>query len=206
MSRDKFISDNLYNMRERFKRNHSEHLPDAGNESAAPQSNSEDAENIRSFSSRNELSETTAAKAQTPNTHVPRLPQISPSGASSETARERRDLEGRLLRDLNFVESEEDFIRQHSQNMSKFKSVIERLLTELNDKDQLDARKLNQLRIEYFQAYGKFDSSLAHNSLNKVSGTMHTAQNQPASPWPLAAAIISGALIISLAMFWMFGV
>ena len=200
MSRDKFISDDLYNMRERFKRNHSELLPDA------PHSDGETPENIRSFSSRNESSETTAAKAQTHTTHIPRLPQISASGENSETARERRDLEGRLLRDLNFVESEEDFIRKHSENMSKFKSVIERLLAELTDLDQLDARKLNQLRIEYFQAYGKFDSSLAHNSLNKTSGTTQTAQSQPASSWPLAAAIISGALIISLAMFWMFGV
>ena len=208
MSRDKFISDDLYNMRERFKRNHSERSPETAPDRKNIPAAENDSEPVKSFASRQESPSAAdaAADANVPEkTHISRLPQIVTAGDNSDTARERRELEGKMLRDLSFIESETTFIREHTMTLEKFRTTIERLLDELSNRERLDERKISQLRSEYFQACGRFESSINHNGHRQNSNTASTVQTPAANQWALATAIIISALIVSFTMLWLFG-
>ena len=116
-----------------------------------------------------------------------------------------KELEGKILRDLSFIESETAFIREHSMTLEKFRNTIERLLDELTGQDRPDERKICQLRIEYFQACGRFESSMSHNGQSQNSKTIQSASSPASSQWALAAAIVTGALMVSFTMLWLFG-
>ena len=107
MSRDKFISDDLYNMRERFKRNYSERSPETAPEKRDIPAAESESEAVKSFASRQEVPSVADAETNTSNVqgknHVSRLPQIVAAGDNSDTAKERRELEGKILRDLSFI-------------------------------------------------------------------------------------------------------
>lgn len=210
MSRDKFISDDLYNMRERFKRSQTANLPGSVQypEQNPPEESSSE---IKTFSSHSEphpqRQDAVPGPGQYPP-HAPRLPKLqNPAVAvSSEHSREQRDLEGRLLRDLSFIEAEEKFTGMYSENLTGFRLIIERQLDELSRTDTLDERKLNQLRIEYFQASGRFEAAIMRSrNINHAAASSPVSQTAPQSPWPLAAAIVIGALTVSLTMLWLFG-
>ena len=203
MSRDKFISDNLYNMRERFKRNQSMNLPGAVQQTAENAAEESSSAEIKSFSSpQNTEVQTTQAPAPA---SAPRLPQISTAKDNSDAAREQRDLEGRLLRDLSFIEAEEEDCRRYTADLAKFRAVIERQLNELASRNPADMSKINRLRIEYFQSRGRFDSvfyrKIGHNNSLQTQNTVAPAT----SSWQLAAAILIGTLTVSLTMLWLFG-
>lgn len=204
MSRDKFISDDLYNMRERFKRSQTANLPGSVQypEQNPPEERSSE---IKTFSS---ISEPHSEPNRNAVPAAPRLPKLqNPAVAvSSEHSREQRDLEGRLLRDLSFIEAEEKFTGMYSENLTGFRLIIERQLDELSRTDTLDERKLNQLRIEYFQASGRFEAAIMRSrNINHAAASSPVSQTAPQSPWPLAAAIVIGALTVSLTMLWLFG-
>ena len=218
MSRDKFISDDLYSMRERFKRNQSVHL--SGNTPEHPEDiqAEKDSSGLKTFASQTAPSpavqsepastpELSAEQPQRPaSTAVRRLPQIKNSTNDTELDKEQRDLEGRLLRDLSFIEAEEKFIKMHAAHLADFKAVIERQLDEYSISKKLDPRKFNQLRIEYFHAYGRFKAALSHW---KSSDNSNPASSSPApgtaSNRFLAIAVLAGALIVSLTLIWLFG-
>ena len=212
MSRDKFISDNLYNMRERFKQNQSANLSGAVQKSYDVQIEESASAEIKSFGSPqnaditdNAAAEKIVPAVQNAPVSTPRLPQISGVRDNSDAAKEQRDLEGRLLRDLSFIEAETEFCRQYSSDMAKFRAVIERQLNELSAQNPADMQKLNCLRIEYFQSRGRFDSVMS-----RKNGTGNSLQTQnPAAPattcWPLAVAILLGTLMVSLTMICLFG-
>ncbi|MBO5822915.1 MAG: hypothetical protein J6R86_07880 [Lentisphaeria bacterium] len=208
MSRDKFISDNLYNMRERFKRNQSMNLPGAVQQTAEAAAAETSAAEIKSFSSPQNVE---AQVAPTPPpvspapVSTPRLPQISAARDNSDAAREQRDLEGRLLRDLSFIEAEEEDCRRYTADMAKFRAVIERQLNELASQNPADMSKINRLRIEYFQSRGRFDSVTSRKGGHGNSAPMPASAAPAASCWPLAVAILAGTLTVSLTMLWLFG-
>ena len=202
MSRDKFISDNLYNMRERFKRNQSMNLPGTVQNTAEVPADAPAAAEIKSFSTPQTVEAVSDATAPV---SAPRLPQISAARDNSDAAREQRDLEGRLLRDLSFIEAEEECCRRYIADMAKFRAVIERQLNELSAQNPADMSKINRLRIEYFQSRGRFDSVISGKNGHTTSAQMQTASAPAASFWPLAAAILAGTLTVSLTMLWLFG-
>lgn len=205
MSRDKFISDNLYNMRERFKRNQSMNLPGAVQQTAENAADESSSAEIKSFSSpQNAEVQTTQPTAPAPAS-TPRLPQISTAKDNSDAAREQRDLEGRLLRDLSFIEAEEEDCRRYTADMAKFRAVIERQLNELASHNPADMSKINRLRIEYFQSRGRFDSVASRKSGLGNHSPMPASSAPAASIWPLAVAILAGTLTVSLTMLWLFG-
>ena len=205
MSRDKFISDNLYNMRERFKRNQSMNLPGAVHQTAENVADESSSAEIKSFSSpQNAEVQATQPTAPAPAS-TPRLPQISTAKDNSDAAREQRDLEGRLLRDLSFIEAEEEDCRRYTADMAKFRAVIERQLNELASHNPADMSKINRLRIEYFQSRGRFDSVASRKSGLGNYSPMPASSAPAASIWPLAVAILAGTLTLSLTMLWLFG-
>ena len=206
MSRDKFISDSLYNMRDSFKRNHIEHQPTtgAGDDTA-------DSSEINSIS--REIPEPigeTAVKttASAPKMHLPQLAGFRNDG---EAGRDRRDLEGRLLRDLSFIEAEEVFAEQHTAALKRFKSVIEKELSQLQELDKSNSdpavfkSAIERLRIEYFHSSGRFEAEVSRRNASNKFATPAEINMRPAPAWQVPAAIIASAIIVSLTMLMLFG-
>ena len=186
MARDRFISDNLYNMRERFKRNHAEHLtetPAENNEKIVDRSTSGP-----------------VAIESSPTVSAPRLPSLHSSKDGDN--RDRRELEGRLLRDLSFIDAEKEQISYQSAALESFRKIAEELLDELNQ-DNLTPRQTDLLRIKYFQAYGRFESAVSKRG-NAAQATPVQSSAMPSS-WSIIAAISGAAILISLTLCLLFG-
>ena len=196
MSRDRFISDNLYSMRDRFKQNHAEHVsvPGFGDDGSK--------EEIISMNSPEKSAEIPhPSPVSSVPSSVPRLPALAAADTDPENIRERRDLEGRLLRDLSFIETENELIRRKTDAINRFRNVAEELLNELNA-GKLTSRQIDLLRIKYFQAYGSFEASVS-NSKNAEFQAPQTQKSQ--SNWPMVAAIIISAAMVSLTLLLLFG-
>ncbi|MBE6391355.1 MAG: hypothetical protein E7042_04025 [Lentisphaerae bacterium] len=186
MARDRFISDNLYNMRERFRRNHAEHLSEVPAENSVEVADRSSSEPV--------------APAPAPAVPAPRLPSLNSSKNGDN--REKRELEGCLLRDLSFIEAEKELISNRSCAMENFRKIAEELLDELNQ-ENLTPRQTDLLRIKYFQAYGRFEAAVSRRG-NAAQTTPVQNSASPAS-WPIIAAISGAAILISLTLFLLFG-
>lgn len=198
MSRDRFISDNLYSMRERFKQNHADRLP-------VPSSPEETPETVTvQTDSPSPQTETVPAAGTAPATaEKPRhLPSLTADSGDRETNRERRELEGRLLRDLSFIDTESALARQRTEAMERFRKVAAELLEELNA-PELSSRRIDMLRIKYFQAYGSFEAALSRRDHSQ--GELLQAPAAPRSNWPMVTAMIVSAAIVSLTLLLLFG-
>lgn len=202
MPRDRFISDNLYNMRERFKRNHAEHqtvsdAPEA--DIIADKTTETPAEpEKKSF---NTIDSVVSATTETPQKTV-RLPQLAANSSSPENHRDIRELEGRLLRDLSFIDAENELIQQRSEAMKNFRNIAVDLLDELQ-KEGVSSRQLDLIRIKYFQAYGRFDAVVSQRG--NASQTTLPDAGKSIPVWPVVSAVAGAALLISLTLIMLFG-
>ena len=196
MSRDRFISDNLYSMRERFKQNHAERLPASSSPEETPE-----AITVQTVSPSPQTE--TVPAAGTVSAEIPRrLPVLTTDSGDRENNRERRELEGRLLRDLSFIDTESALARQRTEAMERFRKVAAELLEELNA-PELSFRRIDLLRIKYFQAYGSFEAALSRRDHSQ--GEHLQAPANPHSNWPMVTAMIVSAAIVSLTLLLLFG-
>ena len=204
MSRKGYISDNLYDMRDRFKRNHAEHIVAVPAQSVPAEA---PAEIVAAPASAVLPPEQPCERQQ--NVVSPRLPGLNDNREYGDHSRERRNLEGRLLRDLSFAEAESEKYSRKLEAAGAYRSVIAELLDELNTLDSSAkdagsyAKELDILRIKYFHASGRFESE---NSM--LTGKAESAGNNAPlkiSQWPLALAIICSAVIVALTMLFIFG-
>ena len=202
MSRNGFISDNLYDMRDRLKRNHEERqqpnvIPDTqelpqNTGSAAPQSRQSD------------------TKVEEERAPLSSLPQLSSSRYNDDAAREARDLEGRLLRDRSFADADAGYLKSYQAALENFQSSTEELLSELRSLDKRSlspaeyAKKVDHLRLKYFHAYGKFDAVRSHRNGGAAASGSDVRVTMP-SQWYLVAGIIAASLIVSLTLVFIFG-
>ena len=209
MSRNGFISDNLYDMRDRFKRNHKEHLQS----SAAPDEPSRPEEQEVPVSSP-EHAGIEAAHSAPPvpkeQSNVSHLPQLTTSRNDSDAAREARDLEGRLLRDRSFADADAEYLQKYHASLEDFRSQVDSLLAELRSlsKEQSSspdyARRVDALRLKYFHAYGKFDAMRTNRSSGSGVSGSNVNVTLP-SQWGIVAGIVAAALIVSLTLIFIFG-
>lgn len=205
MPRKDFISDSLINMSDRFKRHYDEfhNRQDAGT-----------AEKMES--------ETYAVSENTPdrprlNERV-ELPVLKSTFDYTEIERERRDLEGRLLRDLAFVEAEQEMISRRQNAAAEFYAVLQRELENLRvlDKNapQLSEgecrRRTDALRAAYFKAAGRFSAIISARSggAEIVSANASAAGENDGRNRGGAVAVVSGmiaaALIIAGTLIFIF--
>ena len=215
MSRNGFISDDLYNMRERFRRNAERQAPGAAIQVPAPEITPETAPSaaapVQSIDltppapqiQENSEAETAGSAGKF------RLPGLSVNSSDSETSRERRDLEGRLLRDLSFMEVEKENLLRELRAIEKFNQTVTGQLEELKELDRAHlsaaeyARTIDRMRILYFQSFGRFDARNSRRSDTPGSGS--SSELRFPSPWPLAAGIVFAAVTISLTLIFLFG-
>lgn len=218
MSRNGFISDDLYNMRERFKRNAERQSPGVTIQPSAPEVTPDVTQEAASSAAapvqtisltppspgpENSAAETAASCGKL------RLPGLSVNSADSETNRERRDLEGRLLRDLSFMEVEKENLLRELRAIEQFNQTVTGQLEELKNIDNANitpaeyAKSIDRMRILYFQSFGRFDARNSRRNDAPASGS--GSELRFPSPWPLAAGIISAAVIVSLTLIFLFG-
>ena len=187
MSRDRFISDNLYSMRERFKRNHEENV----SVSTIPE----------------ELmpaEKPAPAPAQEPVT-VSRISCISTTNANSEIVRDIRELEGRLLRDLSFIDAENEIAQQRNKTLSNFRETALNVLDKLKQ-EQLDTKEIDRLRSTYFQAYGRFEARFELRKNQKSSSVeLPCPPAAPQAVWPVVVAILLSGGLVALTLLLLFG-
>ena len=187
MSRDRFISDNLYSMRERFKRNHEENI----SASAIPE----------------ELmpaEKPAPVPAQEPVT-VSRISGISTTNANSETVRDIRELEGRLLWDLSFIDAENEIAQQRNKTLSNFRETALNILDKLKQ-EQLDTKEIDRLRSTYFQAYGRFEAMFELRKNQKSSSVeLPCPPAAPQAVWPVVVAILLSGGLVALTLLLLFG-
>lgn len=208
MSRNGFISDNLYDMRDRFKRNHEERQQSPAPRDEPSPRKEQDVLTL-SKETPGSVAKSSVAEVGKEYSGVSSLPQLSSSRSSSDAAREARDLEGRLLRDRSFAEADAEYLQKYRASLEDFRSQVDSLLTELRTlgKEHADsadyARRVDALRLKYFHAYGKFDAMRANRSSTGPSGS--DVNVTLPSQWGIVAGIVAAALIVSLTLIFIFG-
>ena len=188
MPRSDYISDNLVNIRDRLKQNYAKAAE------AAPEPPE------------------AAAGTPAPAPLSARTPALPRSGRNEELERARRDLEGRLLRDIAATGAELELERARRQELEKFLAVLNRSHTEFrqlgDSSDPEFARKLERLRGEYFQAAGRIS---AFELRRNPGGGIGPADADPKrfgrlmfEALPLMIALLAGALIVAAALLIIF--
>ncbi len=191
MPRSDYISDNLVNIRDRLKQNYAKTAEIAA--------------------------ENPEAASGTPSGPVPaplstRTPLPARAGRNEELERARRDLEGRLLRDIAAATAELELERARRQELEKFLAVLNRNYAEfrqLGDSAGPDfSRSLERLRGEYFQAAGRIS---AFELRRNPGGGTGSADAEPKrfgrlmfESLPLMIALLAGAMIVAAAMLIVF--
>lgn len=192
MSRDRFISDNLYSMRERFKRNHEE----TNSGSVLPENTPYSSE-IKPVVQEEQAPRTSPVQT--------RLSAISSDSSANEKKRDIRELEGRLMRDLSFLEAENESLRQRNKILEDFHGTATEVLKKLHE-EELSSGQLDQLRNRYFQAYGRFESTFELRNAKSTTDMVNFAA--PAaipSSWPIVAAILISGGFVALTLLFLFG-
>ena len=202
MARNDFISDHLVNMRDRLKQNYAEtHSADSTPASATVSTASAAApERIEA--------NTTAAKAASGKIVSAAATMLRTSGRGEEFERMRRDLEGRLNRDAAAVAAELEHAAQRRAELERFQEKLAdftRRYAELAGAgDAESARRLEHLRIEYFQAYGRVR---AFDAAFPVSMGIAASAGAPGRrrEWMAPAATLAATVLLCvtlLILFW----
>ncbi len=192
MPRNDYISDNLVNMRDRLKQNY------ANPADAAPSAGS--------------LS--TPTVPQTDPVATQASGSVARNGRGDDLERTRRDLEGRLQRDLAAVSTELQLEITRRQELEKFLAVLNRVSGEVDSlreetvRDAEYARRLERLRIEYFQAAGRVSAFERHAEgragMGREELPPRTFGRLFFESLPLLIGMIVAALIVAAALLLSF--
>lgn len=176
MPKNDFISDNLVNMRERLRQN-----------TAAI-----------SAASAKEGEPVTAIAAETGT--APLSGRIIPR--SDDQERIRRDLEGRILRDLAAARAELERLDLRREELRRFEQELaaewERF-SQLSPDGAGYAKQLDHLRLEYFRRAGAVATLLSGTAPSRAAEDAEpvTFQRRTAETLPLILAILAAALIVA---------
>lgn len=207
MARNDFISDHLVNMRDRLKQNYAEtHSADS-----TPASTPASATVSTASAAAPERIEanTTAAKAASGKIVSAAATMLRTSGRREEFDRMRRDLEGRLNRDTAAVAAELEHAAQRRAELERFQAKLAdftRRYAELSGAGDAEAaRRLEHLRIEYYQAYGRVRAFDASSSMMPGAGNGTTAPGGHRAEWMAPAATLAATVLLCvtlLILFW----
>ncbi len=185
MARRDYISDNLVDIRDRLK------------QYAKPTETTTDPQ----------LDPAPSASAPAPVQAAIRPPAVR----SEEFERGRRDLQGRIARDLAAVSAELELLGARSRELEKFLDVLNHVSGEFqllsSAPDQ--SKALERLRIEYFQASGRAAAFGLH------SGTVAGKAGEGApveknfgrlflEALPTGLFLLAGAVILALVLVFIF--
>lgn len=215
MARNDFISDHLVNMRDRLKQNYAEkHSSDstaAASASSAPAVVEPGASADSAASAVPERGESGTSSVKNAVSKMISSPAtaLRTSGRSEEFDRMRRDLEERLNRDTAAVAAELEHAAQRRAELERFQEKLAdftRRYAELAGAGDAEAaRRLEHLRIEYYQAYGRVRAFDASSSMMPGAGNGTTAPGGHRAEWMAPAATLAATVLLCvtlLILFW----
>ena len=190
MARRDYISDNLVDIRARLK----QYAKTTEAAAADPQLDP-------------------APRAASPAIQPPPTPLASrtPVGRSDELERGRRDLQGRIARDQAAVSAELELLSVRVRELEKFQEVLNRVAEEFSRLSSApdQAKALERLRIEYFQASGRSAAFGLHTGA--VTGRAGGGEPEAKGfgrlfleALPVGLFLLAGALILALALVFIF--
>ncbi len=143
-----------------------------------------------------------APASVTTSQSLPTIPRAS-ANRNDETERTRRELEGRLHRDLNRLQCELETERIRLAEFERFQQTLATIHRELEaviaagPEDPLYAQKLDRLRLTYYQAAGRaraFESQAAPIHHADPHATHNRSMKEAL---PVAIAILLGSAIVA---------
>ena len=192
MSKDKYISDHLVDMRDHLKRNYEKLHADGTAESPEADNPLE-----------KRVSDSDPVSAVTEQ-QVKRLPSIR-NVSDTPVDRERRELEGKVLHDLNLVETQLGLLKQQLAEAERFYTVLSREYGELQELSGRDDRgALARLQLEYFAASGRNKAFFTDHSGKSGLSPVENTHSSNRGNYLVAGAIILGSILVSAAMFCLF--
>lgn len=226
MGREEFLSSNLYGMRDRLRRNSAriqaekeERDTEVEVSSSAPPAAASAAESLppepppsqesavmASAPEGTAVTTPAAASASAVEVEISLLPTMNIPHEGSAAGRERRELEGNLLRDCAYADELLKRSRNELLATEEFRNALFRQLRELRDFDgqgrslsEKDySRQLARMRGEYFYASGKFEAAGKRSEHAKAVNTPHF--EAPPLPrrlvfWLLLGLVCNGLIV-----------
>lgn len=214
MARKEYISDHLVNMREHLKRNYEKfhqnaaaHSNDDSDPESVPAENgvSWDDSAVGQAAVENKTDEAKNAAPETP-ANLRYMPSIRKGSGNDAAVRERRELEGKVIRDLNLSETRIRLLEQKLAETKQFHQVLKNTHEELlKIAESEDASALNMLQAKYHAASGRWQAFESPENLSAFSPrTIPSNGIGPREMWILAGAILGGCVILSLVLVGIF--
>ncbi len=197
MLRKAYISDHLIDMRDRLQRNYEklhQNSNVAGKDTADTAKNPEP-EKV-------EIPENTVNSGNVKLRYMPSIRKVN--GIEHKNARERRELEGRVIHDLAESECELELIEQELLEVRQFNSILKKTHAKLMEiAESSDAIDLAPLQAEYFAASGRRNAfSRKQNREEKILTGYSRTDNR--GNWIVAGAIILSGALVSLVLLGIF--
>ena len=215
MARKEYISDHLVNMREHLKRNYEKFHQNASAAHPGDVAEKEDvpAENPVSWDepsadippAEKKIEEPVEKSSGTP-VNLRYMPSIRKGSANDASVRARRELEGKVIRDLNMSETKIQLLEQKLAETKQFHQVLKSTHEELlKIAESEDSSALNMLQAKYYAASGRWQAFESSENQSAVSsGSVQNGGIGTREIWILAGAILAGCAILSLVLMGIF--
>jgi len=191
MSRKDFISDQLVDMRSQLRDSYtSYHQNRASRDAAAtPQDTPETA-------TAKETAKTPAVENISAGKY---LPSMQNTNDRSANARERRELEGRIIHDLAAIDREREKLQTKLEELEKFAGVLK------SSRQEITTGDIGKIGRDYFAASGRW-SAFDERYEKSVTANAPTGGFDRKGFWIVAGAVLLGSLIVAFALIKSFSV
>lgn len=215
MARKEYISDHLVNMREHLKRNYEKfhqnaaaaHSGDVAEKEDAPVENpvSWDDPSADAPPAEKKIEEPVEKSSGTP-ANLRYMPSIRKGSANDASVRARRELEGKVIRDLNMSETRIQLLEQKLAELEQFHQVLKSTHEELlKIAESDDTSALNMLQAKYYAASGRWQAFESAENISSVSQESVSSSGIGTKDiWIIAGAILAGCVILSLVLVGIF--
>jgi hypothetical protein len=191
MSRKVYISDNLVDMREHFKRNYEKVHGENATENDSPAFPDEE------------------DKVVPPEKIVPPtetyLPSVKNKNADDSFSRDRRELEGMILHDLALADQKLKLLNEKISELETFRNILDDERDRLfKSGERADSAGIGMLRMEYFSAKGRWEAFDQQEYIPEKGSSYSPVSENRSSSLLAACAVLAGSIIISLVLIGLF--
>jgi hypothetical protein len=185
MSRKVYISDNLVDMREHFKRNYEKVHGENAAENDSPAFPDEEDKVV-------------------PPTET-YLPSVKNKNADDSFSRDRRELEGMILHDLALADQKLKLLNEKISELETFRNILDDERDRLSKSvESADSAGIGMLRMEYFSAKGRWEAFDQQEYIPEKGSSYSPVSENRSSSLLAACAVLAGSIIISLVLIGLF--
>jgi hypothetical protein len=195
MSRKDFISDQLVDIRSQLRDSYNSYhaARKADKEEESPVDLTE--ENVLT----NEIKKDSVEQTVASRPAEKYLPSMRATDDRSTEARERRELEGRIIHDMAAIDCEREKLKCKLEELEKFAEVLDSSRKQVADGDFCSAGRA------YFAARGRW-SSFEDRYEASVVGENIPASGERKGFWIIAISVLLGSLIVAFALIQAFSI